>query len=248
MTTRPREIPSFLQVPWGIPSALWLFVIVWIIISMVLVIIAMALAPIAPAFSWFSHGIMSGDVYANFIFTTIDTILGFGVIWYFLRRNKSGWKTVGWRKFSIWKAIAFILAIFISFILLANLAIWLASVLIPGFDANQAQTNDFTSPQASGHHIIVLIALVIFPAIMEETAFRGFIFPAFSKKFGLIWGAVISSLLFAFAHLQFNVGIYTFILGLLLCFMYVKLKSIIPGVILHAINNALALTAMIHLK
>ena len=71
-------------------------------------------------------------------------------------------------------------------------------------------------------------------------------FSAMAKRFGAILGAVLSSLLFAFAHLQLNVGVYTFILGLLLCMMYYKLRSIWPGIFVHALNNYVAL--MVSLK
>ncbi len=85
---------------------------------------------------------------------------------------------------------------------------------------------------------------MILPPIIEETVFRGFIFPAFAKKWGVIWGAIASSILFGFAHLQANVGVYTFVIGLLLCFLYVRLKSIIPGIFFHMLNNYLAFVAL----
>jgi uncharacterized protein len=59
-----------------------------------------------------------------------------------------------------------------------------------------------------------------------------------------MWGAVLSSGLFALAHGQANIAIYTFPLGLLLCFMYVRLGSIVPGMALHMINNYLAFVAV----
>jgi membrane protease YdiL (CAAX protease family) len=248
VTEAKRELPLHLRVPWGIPSALLLYFVVWIAISFSIAIYAELLAPFIPGLAWFSTGLANNDIYANFIFTSLNTILGFLAIWLFLRHFKVGWRDVGWRKFNVWKAALYILAIFLAFVVLANLSLWIISVLVPAFNATQAQNNEFTTPQASSHHILVLIALVVFPAILEETAFRGYIFPAISKRLGLIWGAILSSLLFAFAHLQFNIGVYTFVLGLLLCFMYVKLKSIIPGIFFHAINNALALSAMIHFR
>ncbi len=248
MKERLHELPAHLRVPWGIPSAIFLYVVVWIAIAFSIQLYAELLAPVVPGMAWFSQGILQNDIYANFIFTALDTALGFGAIWLFLRQTKSGWKDVGWRKFNVGKTVLYILVIFLIFVVLANLTLWIVSVLVPAFNANQPQSNEFTTPQASSHQLIVLAALVIFPAILEETAFRGYIFPAFSQRLGLVWGAVLSSLLFAVAHLQFNIGIYTFVLGLLLCLMYVKLKSIVPGVIFHAINNAVALSAMIHFR
>ncbi len=92
--------------------------------------------------------------------------------------------------------------------------------------------------------LLSLWALVIIPPIIEEIVFRGFMFPAFAKRFGVVLGAVVSSLLFAVAHLQLNVSVYTFILGLLLCFLYVRLGSTIPGIGIHMLNNYLAYMAL----
>jgi hypothetical protein len=66
------------------------------------------------------------------------------------------------------------------------------------------------------------------------------VFPALAKRTGLVWGAIFSSALFGLAHGQANLFVYTMILGLVLCFIYVRTKSIVPGIILHMLNNFLA--------
>jgi hypothetical protein len=134
-------------------------------------------------------------------------------------------------------------AILVIFIALSNLVLILVSVLVPSFNANQAQTNEFTG-SAGSHQSLALIALVLLPPILEETIFRGFLFPALAKKWGVGWGAIISSAIFGIAHAQANISIYTFVLGLLLCFMYVRLKSIFPGMAVHMLNNYLAYIAL----
>ena len=44
--------------------------------------------------------------------------------------------------------------------------------------------------------------------------------------------------------MQANVGVYTFFLGMVLCFMYARLRSIVPGVLLHMVNNLLVFVAL----
>jgi membrane protease YdiL (CAAX protease family) len=126
---------------------------------------------------------------------------------------------------------------------LTGLALWLVSVLVPGFDPNQAQQNDLIAG-AVKNPWLALISLVILPPVIEETVFRGFIFPALAKRTGLIIGAILSSALFGLAHWQANISVYTFVLGLLLCFTYVRTRSLIPGILLHMANNALAFLAL----
>lgn len=183
------------------------------------------------------------DVYAIFGLTIVTALLSFGLIAWYLKRFNVSWKMIGWRGFNLWQAALYLLGIFVSFAMTVNVLLWILPFIFPGFNSNQPQVNEFTSSTQT-NPIIALIALVIIPPIIEETVFRGFIFPAFASKWGTVWGALISSLLFGFAHLQSNISVYTFILGLLLCFLYVRLKSIFPGMFFHMLNNYLAIMAI----
>jgi membrane protease YdiL (CAAX protease family) len=143
----------------------------------------------------------------------------------------------------VWRAIKYLFGILLLFIVLANLALVLVKLLVPAFNIDQPQDNEFTA-SVHTHRSLALVALVLLPPIFEETIFRGFIFPALSKRVGIIWGAVLSSMLFGIAHGQPNLFVYTTILGLLLCFMYVRMRSIVPGILLHMLNNYLAFVAL----
>ncbi len=143
------------------------------------------------------------------------------------------------------KAVLYVVVGLVVFAVAVEVAFVLVAWLFPTFNAAQPQTNDFTQPNTSTARQLSLIALVIIPPIIEETVFRGFIFPAMSKWRGALVGAVITSLLFGLAHLQLNVSLYTVVFSLILCFMYARLRSIWPGVILHMVNNYIAYTSII---
>jgi membrane protease YdiL (CAAX protease family) len=239
-----RALPEQLNVPWGIGQALIVFALVWIGLPIALILLMGVLSPYLPLAKSFYDGLVNGNLTANFIEVLFDAIAGLGLVWFYLRRYKVGWKAVGWRGFNPWRAIGTFAAILVIFLVGVSLLLALVSFLIPSFNANQTQTNDFTGTVAQQHRLISIFALVIIPPIIEETVFRGFIFPAFAKKWGTWAGAIASSVLFGFAHLQANVSVYTFFLGLLLCFMYVRLKSVYPGMALHMLNNYLALMAL----
>ncbi len=137
------------------------------------------------------------------------------------------------------------LGLAVIFFVGVQLALMLVTLLLPGFNANQAQSNGIITT-AKQQPILAIFALVILPPMLEETLFRGLMFPTLSKRIGLVWGAILSSALFGFAHLQANISVYTFVLGLVLCFMYVKLKSTIPGMLLHMLNNYVAFIVTFH--
>jgi uncharacterized protein len=242
MKEKERRLPGFLDVPWSVRD-LVVFVLAWIGIQLVLAVVVGVLAHFVPAVHHLTQQIVGGDVVVGFGLDLVNAATAMGVISLYLRKYGVGWQALGWRRVSLLKAVGYILAVLVVFIMTADLLIWLVSVLVPSFNPNQAQQNDFITSR-SNHHDIAIIALVLLPPVLEESIFRGFIFPALAKRTGLVWGAILSSAVFGFAHLQANIGIYTFVLGLVLCFMYVRLKSIIPGMALHMLNNCLAFIAL----
>lgn len=86
-----------------------------------------------------------------------------------------------------------------------------------------------------------LIAGVFFAPIVEEIFFRGFLFQGFRQKYGWVSAALLSSLIFAAAHLDPVAIIPTFILGIVLAYVYHRSNSVWPGVILHFLVNAFGL-------
>ena len=79
--------------------------------------------------------------------------------------------------------------------------------------------------------------------IVEEIFFRGFIFQGFRQKYGWVNSMLLSSVIFAAAHLDLVALIPTFILGCLLAYMFQRSNSVWPGVILHFLVNAFGLCA-----
>jgi uncharacterized protein len=85
-----------------------------------------------------------------------------------------------------------------------------------------------------------IVGVVLAP-IVEEIFFRGFVFQGFRQRYGWVNSMLLSSALFAAAHLDPVALIPTFILGCLLAYMYQRSNSIWPGVILHFLVNAFGL-------
>lgn len=236
-------VQRVLSVPWGIRQALVVFLLPWVIMPLAVMVWLQVVSPFFPQLQQFLSAFYRGDPLASFSLILLDVAASYVLIGYYLRRYQAGPKDLGLRAFNILKALGNLALIIVVFSVLVNAAYVILTVLSPGFDAAQPQVNEFTSAPGALHGLS-LLALVIIPPLVEEPVFRGFMFPAFAKRFGLAGGAVVSSLLFGFAHLQANVSVYTFLLGLLLCFLYVRLGSIIPGTLLHMLNNYIAFSAL----
>ena len=86
----------------------------------------------------------------------------------------------------------------------------------------------------------ILVGAVLAP-IVEELFFRGFLFQGFRQRYGWVKGLLLSSAIFAAAHLDPAAFIPTFILGSLLAYMYHRTNSVWLGVILHVSINTLGL-------
>jgi sodium transport system permease protein len=87
-----------------------------------------------------------------------------------------------------------------------------------------------------GIQILVIAGL---PALCEELAFRGFILSGLESRLGVRRAVLISSILFAFAHMSAFRFVPTFVLGLILATLATRSGSLLPGLVFHFVHNAL---------
>jgi hypothetical protein len=92
--------------------------------------------------------------------------------------------------------------------------------------------------------IIVLLSVLVAP-FAEEIFFRGFIFTGIGNRYGYVWGALASALLFALAHGLLMSLVPIFILGLFLAWLYLRTHSIWTCVFTHFAYNSIALLFLI---
>ena len=88
-----------------------------------------------------------------------------------------------------------------------------------------------------------LIAIGIFGPIGEEFLFRGAVLNSlleWEKIKGKTWWAILlSAALFSLAHINPAQLPFTFSLGLLLSWLRCKTRSLMPGILIHCLNNSL---------
>lgn len=86
-----------------------------------------------------------------------------------------------------------------------------------------------------------VMVLVFAAPIIEEIIFRGIIYYRIKKYSDSIKAMYISSMIFGIYHGNLIQGIYGFVLGIILCYVYEKYKTIIVPVLLHVSANGMAL-------
>jgi len=231
-------------VPWTAGDGVKAFVIYWLGFPLLLVLGLYAGAwlwqPLKPIVQLWTDQ----NVVVSFAFNLLIDAAGLMVVWHFVKKRDGHLNDLGWRRFDVFAAIGFVVLGFILLILTVAGIAFVVQHFFPIYDTAQPQTNEFTSKAAIGTNW-ALMALVVMPPIIEETIFRGFLLPALATKAGF-WPATLAvSLVFALAHGQANVGVYTFLLSIVTCFMYRRFDSIVPGVLLHMLNNLITYWAML---
>lgn len=83
--------------------------------------------------------------------------------------------------------------------------------------------------------------LCLYSPIIEEMFFRGIILKGISNKHNPILAIIISSILFGMSHLNFQQGIFSIILGIILGAVYYKSRSLYLTIGCHMLNNVLSI-------
>jgi membrane protease YdiL (CAAX protease family) len=89
--------------------------------------------------------------------------------------------------------------------------------------------------------VIALYALsvVVIPPIVEEMMFRGMILQGL-RRFGDGFAVVASAALFGLYHGNLAQTVFAFLCGLVLGFVVIRTNSLLPSILIHAVNNASA--------
>ena len=134
---------------------------------------------------------------------------------------------VGWTLLA-WGAFLLLTAIYVSLV---------------GQPEDQELTRDLADEDSVGALIGWAVLLAFAAPLAEEFFFRGFMFGVLREKLGVAGGALVTSVVFGLVHATGSpiktLGVLV-ILGLLLCWLYVRTGSLLPCIALHALNNSLS--------
>ncbi|NQV72369.1 CPBP family intramembrane metalloprotease [bacterium] len=82
--------------------------------------------------------------------------------------------------------------------------------------------------------------LAITPAICEEVLFRGYFQRQSERSFGIVWGIVLSGVVFGLYHMRLTQAIPLSMLGVFMAYLTWRTKSIFPAMLVHLANNSFA--------
>jgi membrane protease YdiL (CAAX protease family) len=94
--------------------------------------------------------------------------------------------------------------------------------------------------------IPVQVLLIVFgAAIGEEILFRGMLFGGLRERLSPLPAALVAGTIFGALHAVTGISAVPplIALGVIFCLLYEKTGSVVPGIILHGLNNSVALLA-----
>jgi len=92
---------------------------------------------------------------------------------------------------------------------------------------------------------LYLVLVCVLAPIAEEIIFRGYLYGGLRRFFPLRHAIILASALFAAVHLNTDAFIVVGLIGALLCYLYERTRSLVPGIVAHAIHNGLVLAVML---
>lgn len=173
-------------------------------------------------------------------------------VWLFMRLRKVSFAAIGLNRKPVRKDAGYALMAFLAYVVLLIPALGIAKALVPSLNLEQEQQLSF-EPGSQGFSILLIfIALVVLPPIIEEIIMRGFLYTGLRRSFKILPAALITSALFAAPHMQLESGapplyvaaIDTFILSLVLVYVREKTGSLWSSMLVHAMKNGIAFLAL----
>jgi membrane protease YdiL (CAAX protease family) len=194
---------------------------------------------------------LSNATIGQFLFIVLNAAISVGLLVLFLKQRKVSFRTIGFERKPRWIDIAYaliaLIAYYVSYIFLVSII----KQMIPSLDIEQEQQigfDSFTKSQLP----LVFISLVVIPPLLEETLTRGFLYTGLRKGSSRYVAVIVTSILFAIAHLQFGSGapllwiaaIDTFTLSLFLIYLKEKTGNLWAPILLHGLKNFVAFLAL----
>jgi uncharacterized protein len=198
---------------------------------------------------------MTDAVTGQFVLITMVEGMTLFLLMLFLAWRKSSFRALGLVRFK-WKDILYALAGYGCYFVIYASAYFILKAIAPGVAENQDQQVGFDAAKHGFDLVLVFISLAVLPPITEEIITRGFLYTGLKTKLPKLAAALIASVLFATAHLQFGngkpllwiVALDTFILSLVLIYLREKTGSLWASILLHGLKNSVAFLVLFVFK
>lgn len=192
----------------------------------------------------------------NLTTTLMISLLNFvclagSVVIFGILRNKISWQSMGifpqqkiLRYAMIGGGLAF--AIIPIRLLVGALGLWVENLIFGDLRSLNFREDILSVGTDSWYGVLLMVIGVgILAPIAEELFFRGLLYDWFRQKTGVVWGIMLSSLLFALAHYDSLAVVgSSFVMGLAMAFAVEKTRSLWIAIFMHVATNSGAVILM----
>ncbi len=160
-------------------------------------------------------------------------------IFYFLYRRdaKSKYFTCGRKRVHIVNYV-WLIPLTVAVYLFVNQIILAVAAMLP--ESSLASFEKVNESLTSGHPLVQGLTVLLFSPIVEELLFRGIVYRRLTVLVGNVGGIIGSALLFGVFHGNLIQGIYAFIVGVMLAWIFYKYQSIYAPILMHMGLNGIA--------
>jgi hypothetical protein len=234
-------VPEDLRSPWD-----WIDLVIFALLAVGgTFLISIALMFIFSAFGVTPTQLRTSPSAKSYFAIVNQILVSFGLLGYLaaqthLREGRPFWHTVGWHPLEtkvLPKPVAY--ALLIAGGLLLSMFVQFSS----GFFRPKGKLPIETFFQDRGSALLLMLVSVLLAPVMEETIFRGFIYPVIARAWGIAASVAVTGTLFGLLHAAQLWGGWTQI-GLLvvvgLVFTYVRAvtKTVFASYLLHLSYNS----------
>ncbi len=239
----PSDIPVKKAVSWGIADIVRVAIIV---IFSVYALSALGLAILKP-------GRFNIDVNLGMILGTlfIDLVAAFAIFYFVLVKYKDKLSSLGISFKNFYKNIlsGITAYVFILPILAAALILSMLFLDAIGYKPSPQPVFDiFFEEKRNGVILFFTIFVSVLGPVIEELFFRGFLYSAVRKRFGIIIGVLLSGALFSALHTNIAGFLPIMILGILMAFLYEVTGSLIAPIAVHILHNSIIVGFVFFIK
>jgi len=237
-----RTVPEDLRVPWN-----WADLLIFGIV----VLAATIFFSVALMIGFAAFGISTtvlrqpGSEQSFFALVTqvilLAVLLGYLALQIRLRTATPFWRTIGWRGLSRLRAPRF--ASYAG-ILAFGFAFAAAIEFLSGLIGTKAKLPIETMFQDRRSAILFMVMAVLVAPVIEETIFRGYIYPVVARSFGVATGVIATGVLFGLLHAPQLWGgwgqiVLLVIVGIVFTWARAAARTVVASYLLHLSYNSL---------
>ncbi len=240
---------------WGLrlpgPQAQLPFVVPWTVIDVAEIIAVLTLGVVVAAIgaAWVRTSVGGENAHPLLLavqYCVVAAIALAFVLWRVGAHSSRPLRSVGLRAPHPLRLISFGIGGYAVLVSLAFLlALVMRSVVGDAVPLTSTAENLVESTHTTGDLIIFAVLVCVIAPIFEEIIFRGYVYAGLRRFLSPPRAMAVAGLLFAAVHLSPEALVVITLLGVALCYLYERTRSLLPGMIAHGLHNGIVLAALI---